>query len=60
MTMLLDKLKARAGEQPQPEVHIRADRDARYEYVGRVVVDCQRAGIAKLAFIIEPDHGEAN
>jgi biopolymer transport protein ExbD len=57
---LLDKLKARAGEQPQPEVHIRADRDARYEYVGRVVVDCQRAGIAKLAFIIEPDHGEAN
>jgi len=57
---LLEKLEARANEQPQPEVHIRADRDARYEYVGRVVVDCQRAGIAKVAFIIEPDHGEAN
>jgi len=57
---LLEKLKARAGEKPQPEVHIRADREARYEYVGRVVVDCQRAGIAKVAFIIEPHRGEAN
>jgi biopolymer transport protein ExbD len=50
-------LKARATDTPQPEVHIRADRDARYEFVGRVFVDCQRAGIAKIAFIIEPDHG---
>jgi biopolymer transport protein ExbD len=55
--VLLDRLKQRAVEQPQPEVHIRADRDVRYEFVGRVVVTCQRAGIAKVAFITEPDHG---
>jgi biopolymer transport protein ExbD len=55
---LLARLKARAVETPQPEVHIRADRDVRYEFVGRLVVDCQRAGIAKIAFIVEPDHGE--
>ena len=54
---LLDRLKARAGDNPQPEVHIRADKDARYEFVGRVVVDCQRADIAKIAFITEPDRG---
>jgi biopolymer transport protein ExbD len=54
---LLARLKARAVDQPQPEVHIRADRDVRYEFVGRVVTDCQRAGIGKVAFIIEPDHG---
>ena len=53
------RLKARATDNPQPEVHIRADKDARYEFVGRVVVDCQRAGIAKLAFIVEPDRGTA-
>ncbi len=53
-TALLAKLEARATEQPQPEVHIRADKDARYEFVGRVVVACQRAGIAKVAFITEP------
>ena len=56
---LLDRLKQRASDNPQPEVHIRADKDARYEFVGRVVVDCQRAGIAKVAFITEPDRGSA-
>jgi biopolymer transport protein ExbD len=58
--MLLQKLKARATDDPQPEVHIRADKDVRYEFVGRVVVDCQRAGIAKLSFIVEPDRGTAS
>jgi biopolymer transport protein ExbD len=56
---LLAKLKARSADDPQPEVHIRADRDARYEFIGRIVVDCQRAGIAKIAFIVEPDRGSA-
>jgi biopolymer transport protein ExbD len=57
--MLLQKLKERAVDQPQPEVHIRADRDVRYEFVGRVVVTCQRAGIGKVAFITEPERGTA-
>ncbi|HUH84667.1 MAG TPA: biopolymer transporter ExbD [Stellaceae bacterium] len=56
---LLEKLKQRATEQPQPEVQIRADKDVRYAYVGRVVVACQRAGIAKVAFITEPQRGAA-
>jgi len=56
---LLAKLKERAVDVPQPEVHIRADKDVDYEAVGRVVVDCRRAGIAKVAFIIEPDPGAA-
>ena len=55
---LLARLEARSTETPQPEVHIRADREARYEAIGRIVTDCQRAGIAKIAFIIEPHPGE--
>jgi len=51
---LLDKLKAEAVKIPQPEVHIRGDLDARYEFVGRVVFACQRAGIIKVGFITEP------
>src|SRR5579863_7531004 len=47
---LLAKLEERAVDVAQPEVHIRADRDVDYEAVGRVVVDCRRAGIAKIAF----------
>ena len=40
--------------QPQPEVHVRADEDTRYEFVGRVVATCQRASILKIGFITEP------
>jgi biopolymer transport protein ExbD len=57
--VLLDRLKARASDDPQPEVHIRADKEVRYQFVGRVVVACQRAGIGKVAFITEPERGSA-
>jgi biopolymer transport protein ExbD len=51
---LLARLKEIALKQPQPEVHVRADKNARYEFVGKVVFACQRAGILKIGFITEP------
>jgi biopolymer transport protein ExbD len=51
---LFARLKEIAVEQPQPEVHIRGDGEARYEFVGRVVFNCQRASILKIGFITEP------
>jgi biopolymer transport protein ExbD len=51
---LFDKLKVVAQQNPQPEVHIRADQESRYESVGRVVATCQRAAILKIGFITEP------
>ena len=51
---LVNKLKAVAKLNPQPEVQIRGDMAARYEGVGRVMYACQRAGIAKVSFITEP------
>ena len=51
---LFEKLKTIAQLQPQPEVHIRADEETRYESVGRVVATCQRAAILKIGFITEP------
>ena len=51
---LFEKLKKVAVQVPQPEVHIRADNNARYESVGRVVATCQRAAIMKIGFITEP------
>ena len=51
---LLGQLKEVAAKQPQPEVHIRGDRAGRYEFVGRVVFACQRAGILRIGFITEP------
>jgi biopolymer transport protein ExbD len=52
--VLLARLRQRATDGPQPEIQIRADKDVRYEFVGRVVSDCRLAGIAKIAFIVEP------
>jgi len=51
---LFEKLKKVAVQVPQPEVHIRADADTRYESVGRVVATLQRASIMKIGFITEP------
>ena len=55
---LLERLKTEAVRKPQPEVHVRADQQTRYEYVGKVILDAQRAGIQKVGFITEP--GPAN
>jgi biopolymer transport protein ExbD len=51
---LVGRLKKIAVLQPQPEVHIRGDLAGRYEFVGRVVFACQRAGILKIGFVTEP------
>jgi biopolymer transport protein ExbD len=52
---LLERLKATAPMDPQPEIHIRGDNEARFESIGKVIVNSQRAGIIKLGFITQPD-----
>ncbi|HTY92703.1 MAG TPA: biopolymer transporter ExbD [Steroidobacteraceae bacterium] len=52
---LLDKVKEKAVVKPQPEIHIRADKDALYQSVGRVLYAIQRGGIVKVGFITQPD-----
>ncbi len=37
-----------------PEVHIRGDKNTRFEAIGRVILACQQAGIQKVGFITEP------
>lgn len=54
---LLANVKAAAGKKPQPEVHIRGDKETRYEAIGRVMYMIQRGGIQKVGFLTEPDHG---
>jgi biopolymer transport protein ExbD len=51
---LVSRLKKIAVMQPQPEIQIRGDLGGRYEFVGRVVFACQRAGIQKIGFVTEP------
>jgi biopolymer transport protein ExbD len=39
---------------PQPEVHIRADKRARYEAIADTLAVLQRGGMRKVGFIAEP------
>ena len=54
---LLANVKAAAVKKPQPEIHIRGDKETRYEAIGRVMYMIQRGGIVKVGFLTEPDHG---
>jgi biopolymer transport protein ExbD len=54
---LLERIKAIAVLNPQPEIHVRGDRATAYEHIGRVIVLAQRGGIQKVGFITEPDRG---
>jgi biopolymer transport protein ExbD len=51
---LTDRLKEISSQRPQPEVHIRGDQDVEYEPLAKILLDCQRAGIAKVGFLTEP------
>jgi len=52
-----DELAARlaeaAGRSPQPDLHLGADRAARYEYVAAVLAAAQKAGLKQIGFVTE-------
>ena len=57
MEQLPTFVRAEAVKDLQPEVHIRADRRVRYQYVGDVLMVLQRNGLLKVGFIAEPPLG---
>jgi biopolymer transport protein ExbD len=55
--ILFSRIVDQARHVPQPEFHIRGDKNVRWESVGRVIYNLQRGGIVKVGFITEPDRG---
>lgn len=49
-------LQAEATKDPQPDLHIRGDKDVRYERVAQVMAAAQQAGVKKIGFITDPAH----
>jgi len=48
----LDKyLEDTANQVPQPEVHLRPNRLAKYDAVARALADAQRLGVTKIGFV---------
>jgi biopolymer transport protein ExbD len=48
------RFSAEAQRQPQPELHLRADRNARYESVAKVMALAARAGLLRIGFVSTP------
>jgi biopolymer transport protein ExbD len=43
-----------AARSPQPELHLRADRDTRYQKIAQVMAAAQNAGLQKIGFVTDP------
>ena len=48
------RMKTAAAINPQPELHIRADRSTEYQRVAEVMSAAARAGLSKIGFVTEP------
>ena len=51
---LESRLAAEATKDPQPELHIRGDKEVRYERVATAMAAAQRAGVRKIGFVTDP------
>ena len=51
---LRERLGQAAGRSPQPELHLRADREARYQRIAEVMSAAQQAGISRIGFVTDP------
>jgi biopolymer transport protein ExbD len=52
---VLTRFAAAGRQQPQPEIHLRADQAVPYKHVARTLADASRAGLTKLGFVSEPE-----
>jgi biopolymer transport protein ExbD len=51
---LADRLRQAASRSPQPELHLRADREVRYQTIAEVMSAAQQAGLARIGFVTDP------
>ena len=53
--VLKERMTDAAAQQPQPELHLRADRQTPYEKVAQVMAAAQSSGLSKIGFVTDPN-----
>ncbi len=53
---LAQRMNAAAHESTKPSLHIRTDREAKYDTLAQVLARASQAGLTDLAFVSEPTH----
>ncbi|MEO6352698.1 MAG: biopolymer transporter ExbD, partial [Burkholderiaceae bacterium] len=51
---LQQRIAVAAAKNPQPELHLRAERTTQYEKVAQVMAAAQSGGLGKIGFVTEP------
>lgn len=50
----IEHLRAAGSQTPSPELHLRVDRNARYEIIATVMSEAAKAGVTKVGFVTDP------
>ena len=56
MDLLASRFAREAAREPQPELHIRADRHVHYEKVAQVMALAAKSGLVRIGFVSDPAH----
>ena len=54
LSALASRFAAEAQRQPQPELHLRADRETRYQVLAEIMGQARVAGITRIGFVTDP------
>ena len=54
-TGLRERLAMVAQRQPQPELHLRADKATAYQTIAEVLADSANAGVTRIGFVSDPN-----
>jgi len=53
------RMQEAGQQQPQPELHLRADRDTKYQVIAEVMAEAAKAGLGKIGFVSDPNVQDA-
>ena len=59
-TQLSVRLAAAAAQTPPPELHLRADRETRYERIAQLMAAARNAGVKRIGFVTDPQPASAH
>lgn len=48
------RMQEAGQQQPQPELHLRADRETKYQVIAEVMAEAAKAGLGKIGFVSDP------
>lgn len=55
---MIERLAVSGKLEPQPELHLRADRETRYQALAEVMAEAAKANVTKIGFVSDPRDAE--